>query len=280
MDNNLKKKNKFVNNFDNEYNKQPYFYVPVNDNRQDQIKSNYNNKSKISLELNQNFDPYNYDVNYSNKINTNNQQFTYYSPYNQGPGRGFGNLNVNNDIRFASQSRQHTDEFKVNRESETIDRFEYIDSRYSNPNNLVLPFSRGGETTRKLTENLTSEKNILDYNFSKPNQIKIANFDDSTVSNNFNYNSNDNNLQNQMSLEAPNQQIINQAKQPGIKQRERQINYKENLDAIQQKIDTGDTNDLQFNYKDNSLSKQFAFTNDMTNFYSNNYLNVMKNFNN
>lgn len=269
MDNNFNKKNKFVNNFNNEYNKQPYFYVPVNDNRQDQIKSNYNNKSKISLELNQNFDPYNYDINYTNKINTNNQQFTYYAPYNQGPGRGFGNLNINNDIRFASQSRQHTDGFRINRESETLDRFEYIDDRYSNPNNLVLPFSRGGETTRKLTENLSSEKNILDYNFSKPNQVKIANFDNSN-SNNFNYDFN----------ELPNQQVIEQAKQPGIQQRERQIKYQENLNQIQQKIDSGNTSDLKFNYEDNSLSKQFAFNDNMTNFYSNNYLNVMKNFGN
>jgi hypothetical protein len=245
MDNNLKKKNKFVNNFNNEYNKQPYYYVPVNDNRQDQIKTNYNTKSKISMELNQHFDPYNYDLNYSNKINTNNQQFTYYAPYNQGPGRGFGNLSINNDIRNGSQSRQHADQFKVIRGSDTVDRFDYIDNRYSNPNNLVLPFPRSGETTRKLTETLSEEKNIIDYNFSKPNQVKIA-YDFNEINYDFN--------------NLPNQQIIDNAKTVGINQKKRQIEYINNLNNVQTMIDNGQV--------------------DMTSFYSNNYSSIMKNFNN
>lgn len=253
MDNNLKKKNKFVNNTNNEYNKQPYFYVPVSDNRQDQYKNNYNNKSKISMELNQHFDPYNYDLNYSNTINTNNQEFTYYSPYNQGPGRGFGNLNINNDIRNASQSRQHTDGFRVNRESETLNRFDYIDNRYSNPNNLVLPFSRGGETSRKLTETLGSDKNIIDYNFSKPNQVKIAHFNPNSDANYSGINYDFNNM--------PNQDIINNIKQTTNEQKNRQFEYNQNLQQIQNKINHGDINNLQFYYEDNSLSKQYKFNN-------------------
>lgn len=245
MDNNLKKKNKFINNVNNEYNKQPHYYVPINDNRHN---PNYNNKSKISVELNQNFDPYNYELNYTNTTNTNNTAFTYFSPYNQGPGRGFGNLNINNDIRNSAQSRQHTNEFRVNRESESINRFEYIDNRYSNPNNFVLPFPRSGETTRKFSE---MSYNINDYNFSKPNQVKITNLDFGEINYDFN--------------QLPNNNLVNDAKQVGIRQKNRQ----------KEKLDTDQLNTNQFKYDNNPLNTQYVFNNDLMNYYS----NVMNNLN-
>ena len=66
-----------------------------------------------------------------------------------GAGRGFGNLNVSNNIRTGQDSRLHNNKFKKIKEAEVIDRFEFIEKDIQNPNNLILPFPRGGEITRK-----------------------------------------------------------------------------------------------------------------------------------
>ena len=110
MNNNLNKKNKFVENVQRDilYPKDNTFCV------QDTIKNNYNTKSKSQFELNKELDPFNYDVNYKNTIRKDikgSEEFIYYSPYDQGPGRGFGNLNVNNIIRNSDSSRKDTTNF-------------------------------------------------------------------------------------------------------------------------------------------------------------------------
>ena len=78
-------------------------------------------------------------------------------------GRGFGNLNISNDIRYGGASRMDTKEFKEKRESrQMLDfHFQYLDKDYQNPNNIVMPIPRGGDMTRKQKSaiNNTSDMN-------------------------------------------------------------------------------------------------------------------------
>lgn len=181
------KKNKFIDTQKTEYNK--YAFIDIG-------KKNYNNenlllqnniisKDKTQLILKKNLDPFDYELNYSNNIKKDNKgdsEFIYYSAYDQGPGRGFGNLNINNNIRMGEQSRHETQDFKIFRESETHDRFEFIDNRYNKAENIVFPFPRSGELTRKTTyfnnDVKLSYKNK--YNLTEPN----INLDQSAQQNN------------------------------------------------------------------------------------------------
>lgn len=182
MTNNIKK-NKFIENFDNQFNKQPFFEIEnCNVNINDLTKENFNSKNKLSVQQKDNMDPFDYDINYINKKNFKGQQFIYYSAYNQQPGRGFGNLNVNNNIRFGEASRSDTDNFKLFRESELLDRFDFVDNM-----NHVSPFhSRIGNNTRKIPTQL----NIPQYSqnlvpIAKPNldQNELGQFFDYTPHN-------------------------------------------------------------------------------------------------
>jgi len=163
MENNPNKKNKFIENLDLQFNKQPY-YEPSNE---DNIKPLYNTKNKSSLELKDDFNPYDYDINYFNGLKKDTKEYIYYSPYNQEPGRGFGNLNINNSIRNSESSRININTFKLYRESEILDRFEFIDNRYMTSSNIVFPYPRSGDTTRKSNTNLFTKK----INNDKQNDI-------------------------------------------------------------------------------------------------------------
>tara|TARA_A100001015_G_C15029800_1_gene732570 strand:- start:1324 stop:2049 length:726 start_codon:yes stop_codon:yes gene_type:complete len=77
------------------------------------------------------------------------KQFGNYYGHHIGPGKGFGNLNVSNDIRQGSSTRLDNFENKINKEKEINSRYDYVDKNFQNPNNLILPFARGGEITRK-----------------------------------------------------------------------------------------------------------------------------------
>ena len=77
------------------------------------------------------------------------KQFGNYYGHHIGPGKGFGNLNISNDIRHGSSTRLDNFENNINKEKVVNERFDYIDKNYQNPNNLILPFARGGEVTRK-----------------------------------------------------------------------------------------------------------------------------------
>jgi hypothetical protein len=78
----------------------------------------------------------------------------YHTTSNFGPGRGFGNLNISNDIRTGDSSRNDTKEFKESREkSQFFDyQFQYLDRNFQDPNHIVLPIPRGGDTTRTKTQ--------------------------------------------------------------------------------------------------------------------------------
>ena len=84
-----------------------------------------------------------------------------------GAGRGFGNLNISNDIRNGEDSRSQNNKFKKIKEAEVIDRFEFLDKDIQNPYNLILPFPRGGEITRKkpiIKKELDNKNFSFNYN--------------------------------------------------------------------------------------------------------------------
>jgi hypothetical protein len=189
MNNNFKKKNKFIENLDIQFNKQPFYDIHnMTTDLNDTIKDNFNIKSKSKLELKDNLNPFDYELPYYDPLrkDTKGNEFIYYSPYDQGPGRGFGDLDANNKIRYSEPSRNSdeygTEIFKLVREGDMVDRFEYIDNRYSDPHNLVFPFSRSGDTTRKIPDTAYDNNfgnSINEYNFNKPKNI--SNLIDPTI---------------------------------------------------------------------------------------------------
>lgn len=70
-------------------------------------------------------------------------------------GKGIGNMSISNDIRNGNSSRCDTRERRDTIESRQFFdyRFNYLDKNYQDPNHIVLPFPRGGDTTRKDTKN-------------------------------------------------------------------------------------------------------------------------------
>ena len=46
-------------------------------------------------------------------------------------------------------TRTETKNFKATKESEMVERWEFIDDRFANPNHLVMELPRGGNSTRK-----------------------------------------------------------------------------------------------------------------------------------
>lgn len=159
-------KNRYIDTTKTDYNKQPYYEINYNTFEN---PNTFVSKSKINVELKNTLDPYNYNLNYYNKKRLEDNQIVYYPAYDQGPGRGFGNLNINNKIRLGESSRSETDFFKKIRETEKLERFDYIDNRFTTQN-FGLP--RCGEVTRKTASfnnnfndsNTIDSDNIFNYN--------------------------------------------------------------------------------------------------------------------
>jgi hypothetical protein len=200
MENNNIKKNKFVENLGNEYNKQPYYEIKNENNINEILYDTYNKKNK----------------------NTN-QDFFYYSPFYNGPGRGFGNLNINNTIRNGEFSRGSNEDFKINREAKMLDRFDYIDNRYANPSNLVLPFPRTGNTSRDNEDKLNV--NINDYNFNNPYILQSFQKLNAEIDKN---NNNPTNL--------PNKYIVEEINEKNELQRQIQLEYLKKKDMLNNRI--------------------------------------------
>lgn len=120
--------------------------------------------NKSQIELNNEFDPFDYNLMIKKKKDREENINFYFNVKDGGAGRGFGNMNISNDIRFGNASRSENKEFKRNIEEKTsFDfQFNYLDKNFQNPNNLVLPFPRGGELTRKVYTNLREFNNIED----------------------------------------------------------------------------------------------------------------------
>ena len=147
-------KNRYIDTSTLDYNKQPYYEINYNTFEN---PNTFVSKSKNNIELKKTLDPYNYNLNYYNKKRLEDNEIVYYPAYDQGPGRGFGNLNINNKIRVGESSRTETDFFKKIRESEKLERFDYIDNRFTTQN-FVLP--RHGEVTRK-TASFINNSNLF-----------------------------------------------------------------------------------------------------------------------
>jgi hypothetical protein len=83
-------------------------------------------------------------------------------------GRGFGNLNIANDMRYADSSRLDTKEYREQRETQqTFDyQFSYLDRNFQDPSHIVMPMPRGGESTRKQNQlNIDTMRNpVVNYN--------------------------------------------------------------------------------------------------------------------
>lgn len=128
------------------------------------LKPIFNSKEKNKIELINNINPTNYDITYKN--NTNKIEDTsrfYFSNQTNGAGRGFGNLNISNDIHFGNSSRNDNDEWKQYKEGVIIDRFEFIDKNIQNPNHIVMDnLPRGGISTRK-QPNIDEKKISFNY---------------------------------------------------------------------------------------------------------------------
>ena len=69
----------------------------------------------------------------------------------KGNGRGFGDVNVSQDLRYGKNSR---DEKKTARSHDLKDlKFNNLIIDFNDENNIVLPFPRGGIDTRNLEKN-------------------------------------------------------------------------------------------------------------------------------
>jgi hypothetical protein len=90
------------------------------------------------------------------------KQFTNYHGHHTGPGKGFGNLSISNNIRQGSSTRLDNTEIKIKKETQINERFDLIDKNFQNPHNLILPFARGGEITRKSLKEESQEEDTSD----------------------------------------------------------------------------------------------------------------------
>ncbi len=164
-------KSKFITNDTPCENKPGYWLSTVTkadviDNETLLITPAISSKDKIQMKLNDNFTPNDYNINYSNSLRKDNIEHTgfYYNTRDVGPGRGFGNLNISNDIRNGNASREDTHNFKEQREGQQLFdyQFQYLDRNFQDPNHLVMPIPRGGDMTRKqnqLTVNTMRDTN-------------------------------------------------------------------------------------------------------------------------
>ncbi len=126
-------------------------------------------KDKMQVELNNTIAPNNYNVNYSDNLKNDSDLDIYFPTKFIGAGRGFGNLDVASDIRNGNASRKDFKEFKVTKESEQMFdyQFSYLTRNVQDPNHIVMPIPRGGESTRKQNQlpvnNMRHPKIIFDY---------------------------------------------------------------------------------------------------------------------
>ena len=154
---NFSKKDKFIDTKDKNFlYDTPGFWnyeKKIIDNESQLKNTNILNKTKTEIQLTEHLHPNNYNISISNQNKNLNEEKLYYSGYDTGPGRGFGNLSVSNSIRVGDFTRIDTKDKKENKEKEIINRWDFIDNRFQNIK--ILP--RGGETTRRKNEKDTNE---------------------------------------------------------------------------------------------------------------------------
>jgi hypothetical protein len=131
------------------------------------LKPLFNSKEKNKIELNNEINPSNFNLQYNSiKSNLEDKTQFYYMNQSIGAGRGFGDLEVSNEIHFGNSSRDDKQEWKQYKEGTIIDRFDFIDKNIQNPKHLVMDdIPRGGVSTRKQfnLENDNKTKIIFNY---------------------------------------------------------------------------------------------------------------------
>ena len=136
-------------------------------------------KDKTQMKLNDNFNPDNFNIIYNDGLKKDCEQLPsfYYTNKDGGAGRGFGNLDISNDIRNSDASRNNTKELKQRQETvQILDyQYQYLDRDIQNPNNLIMPIPRGGETTRK--QNQLSVNSMRANNDDYAERIKTIKFE-------------------------------------------------------------------------------------------------------
>jgi hypothetical protein len=123
------------------------------DNETNLLNPGIQTKDKTQLMLKKELNPSDYNIIWENGLKKykNDKTEFYYNNRDIGPGRGFGNLNISNEIRSGGASRNTTKEFKEKQEGQQLFefQFQYLDKNYQNPNNIIMPIPRGGAQTRK-----------------------------------------------------------------------------------------------------------------------------------
>jgi hypothetical protein len=150
------------------------------ENETDLITPKINSKDKTQMKLKNSFHPSDYNLNYENNLRKDDNQKTgfYYNNRDVGPGRGFGNLNISNDIRNGDSSRYYTKEFKQEKEAQQFFdyQFQYLDRNFQDPNHVVMSIPRGGESTRKqnqLSVNTMRNPNAIEKDDERIKTIKF-----------------------------------------------------------------------------------------------------------
>ena len=110
-----------------------------------------NSKKKTQVQLKSKIHPTDFSVPLKSENIKQTKHMDVYYGNHYGPGRGFGNMDTNNNIRDGQSTRLSNDQFFKVQESQINNRRDIITKNYQNPNNLILPFPRGGELTRKST---------------------------------------------------------------------------------------------------------------------------------
>ena len=111
-----------------------------------------NKRDKTQIKLSSNFSPDDYNLLYCDSLQYPNDKFEfYYNNKNIGAGRGFGNLNISNNIRNIYSTRKDSKEYKLIQEGiQMFDyQFEFNNNDIGNSKNVVIPIPRGGISTRK-----------------------------------------------------------------------------------------------------------------------------------
>jgi len=150
---NISKKQKYINNKNIKNGSVPGVWQYSSNNNlienETQLRSKQSYVHRNSFETPNEFEPKNYTIPLQSKLSKKNVQFNRLPGTHYGPGKGIGNLDVLNDLRSGSATRLDSNQWKINKEQKITNRFEYLDRNVQNPNNIVMPFPRGGEMTRK-----------------------------------------------------------------------------------------------------------------------------------
>jgi hypothetical protein len=132
----------------------------VTDAESNLITPGIGTRQKTEVALVGELHPNNYELPVANISQKEQDEKFYYPAYYTGPGNGFGNLNVSSSIRIGDFTRTETKNYKAQKECEVLERWDFIDDRWTKPENLVMDIPRGGDTTRKPEINLSVESRL------------------------------------------------------------------------------------------------------------------------